>query len=111
MRLAHFPHNKLNVRAASPRVRAAREGEGSEHQTRSGGMPCSSRASKRKRNMDTLHTRRFGRRLALGEADGTVQVRDAITDDILFTAHDHTNHVWALAWSPDGKRLASASWD
>src|SRR5215467_12594555 len=66
MRLAHFPHNKLNVRAASPRVRAAREGEGSEHQTRSGGMPCSSRASKRKRNMDTLHTRRFGRVLALG---------------------------------------------
>ena len=40
-----------------------------------------------------------GKRLALGEADGTVQVRDAITDDILFTAHGHANHVWAVAWS------------
>src|SRR5438552_3078149 len=52
-----------------------------------------------------------GRRLALGFADGSVQVRNATTGKIDFTIQGHTGHVWALAWSHDGKRLASASWD
>src|SRR5260221_212144 len=52
-----------------------------------------------------------GKRLALGEADGTVQVRDAITDNILFTAHGHANHVWAGAWSAVEKSIAFGSQD
>src|SRR2546430_12663400 len=52
-----------------------------------------------------------GKYLALGGADGTVQVRAAATGDVLFTVHGHANSVWALAWSPDGTHLASASWD
>ena len=52
-----------------------------------------------------------GKRLALGYADGSVQIRNATTGGILYTVQSHMSHVWALAWSPDGKRLASASWD
>src|SRR6266480_7295826 len=51
-----------------------------------------------------------GKHLALGYADGSVQVRNAKTGNILYTIQGHLNHVWSLAWSPDGKRLASASW-
>src|SRR5438105_13498648 len=52
-----------------------------------------------------------GTRLALGSADGSMQVRDGLTGKILYTIHGHRNHVWAVSWSPDGTRLASASWD
>src|SRR6266704_1985117 len=51
-----------------------------------------------------------GKHLALGRDDGSVQVRNAATDDILFTVRGHASSVWGLAWSPDGKRFASASW-
>ncbi len=52
-----------------------------------------------------------GKHLALGEADGTVQVRNVVTGTIDFSVHGHTNAVWAVAWSPDGKRIASAADD
>src|SRR5437868_4503652 len=43
-----------------------------------------------------------GTRLALGRADGSIQVRDGLTGKILSTLHAHNNHVWSVAWSPDG---------
>src|SRR5690242_3052465 len=52
-----------------------------------------------------------GTHLVLGNADGSMQVRDGSTGKILVTLHGHRGHVWAVAWSPDGKRFASASWD
>src|SRR6476661_1056781 len=33
------------------------------------------------------------------------------TSTDLYTYHGHTRGVNALAWSPDGTRLASSSWD
>src|SRR5215472_15014404 len=47
-----------------------------------------------------------GQHLALGYADGSVEVRNAITGNIDFTVQGHLGQVWMVAWSPDGKRLA-----
>jgi WD40 repeat protein len=40
-----------------------------------------------------------------------VQLWDAQTGKELVALNGHLNAVWALAWSPDGLRLASASDD
>ena len=45
------------------------------------------------------------------QLDGTVQLWDTIQDMLLFTYQPYSTIVWAVAWSPDGKRIASASLD
>jgi WD40 repeat protein len=48
--------------------------------------------------------------LASGDADQTVTVRETATRCELFRGREHTNYVIAMAFSRDGRRLASASW-
>src|SRR6266568_2562225 len=62
-----------------------------------------------------------GKRIASGSADGLVQVWDALTGDHVYTYRGHADYypghltsgkaVNAVAWSPDGKRIASGSDD
>ncbi len=41
----------------------------------------------------------------------TVQIWEATTGKTLITYRGHTNGVYAVAWSPDGSRIASAGYD
>ena len=50
-----------------------------------------------------------GKRLALAQPQGTVQILDAATGEKLFTLGNHSNWTWCVAFSPDGKWLASGS--
>jgi WD40 repeat protein len=50
-------------------------------------------------------------RVASGRLDGTVQIRDAVTNQVLHTLTGHTLYVDSLAWSVDGTKLASAGQD
>ncbi|MCI0458824.1 MAG: hypothetical protein L0Z62_17845, partial [Gemmataceae bacterium] len=48
---------------------------------------------------------------ASGSWDQTVKVWDARSGQELLTLKGHTDGVWCVAFSPDGQRLASGSWD
>lgn len=49
--------------------------------------------------------------LALGLYDGTIQLRDADTLDLLRTLEGHLDGVFSLAFNPDGSALISGSGD
>jgi len=50
-------------------------------------------------------------RLTAGSHDSTARVWDAETGKELLTLSGHKSWVDSLAWSPDGKRLATGSDD
>ena len=49
--------------------------------------------------------------VATGEFDTTVKVWDSATGNLLFTLFGHSSQVVGIAFSADGKTLASASED
>jgi WD40 repeat protein len=50
-----------------------------------------------------------GRRFAAALKDGTIQVWDSATRKEVSRLHGHAGVLSSLAWSPDGRRLVSAS--
>ena len=34
-----------------------------------------------------------------------------LSSQVRLTLRGHDNQIWAVAWSPDGKRIATGSWD
>jgi len=52
-----------------------------------------------------------GDRLVAGTAEGDIWVYEALTGTPLLTYHGHSDGVWAVAFSPDGRLLASSSDD
>ena len=51
------------------------------------------------------------KRIVSGGYNKTVQVWDAANGGHVFTYQGHSDIVNAVAWSPDGRRIASASGD
>jgi len=50
-------------------------------------------------------------RIAVGTREGALRIYDATTASELLALRPHAAYVYALAWSPDGETLASASGD
>src|SRR5262249_31357887 len=50
-----------------------------------------------------------GRRVAAGDQDGNLQLLDAVAGKLLCELKGHTDYITALAFSPDGKTLASGA--
>ena len=55
----------------------------------------------------TAHTIRVNRSLASGSGDTTVRFWDIFTETPLHTCKGHKHWILSIAWSPDGKKLAS----
>lgn len=51
-----------------------------------------------------------GSLLAAGSEDKTVRIWDRTGEEVVATLKDHPGAVYALAFSPNGRRLAAASW-
>lgn len=47
--------------------------------------------------------------LATGDADGKIRVWQVSDGKKLFSCKGHTNWIWSVAFSPDGKTLASST--
>src|SRR5262249_54921017 len=52
----------------------------------------------------------FGR-IAWARGNGTIEIQDLATGRLIVTIPAHTDLVWRVAFSPDGRQLASASRD
>src|SRR5262249_24393553 len=52
-----------------------------------------------------------GQHLAAARRDGVICVWKATTGELLASLPGHDKRIWTLAFSPDGRTLASASWD
>jgi WD40 repeat protein len=52
-----------------------------------------------------------GRYLVREGPDYTIQVRDATTGEVVAVVGRHGRQIWGMAFSPDGRRLATASTD
>jgi WD40 repeat protein len=54
---------------------------------------------------------RDGKWLYVGCGDGSIQIVDSFTGEILNTIKHHSDNIVNMAISPDGARLTTASWD
>ncbi len=52
-----------------------------------------------------------GERAAIGSSDGRIAIMDMDSGKQLSSFDAHDDEIWGLAFSPDGARLTSASWD
>ena len=52
-----------------------------------------------------------GHVVASGGSDGKVKLWDMDTNKCVQTVSEHTDQVWSVSWSADGKRLASGGDD